>query len=348
MTKVGTEFLSGRGQPIPPFFASLRRRNDKGRLRADVRNDNVLVGCVLCRRWRGSWRHTRFDWSSGQFVPAEELVFLFGVGGTHFGHGRVGLRVVVGGVPEQEADATFFFCDSTVGGGIFNTASGKSSTVAGGHGNLASGQFATIPGGTNNSALGDTSFAAGTSAIANYAGSFVWNGCSEEQNGTCNTVQDTGERQFVAAAHGGFVFYTDLFNTAGATLPAGSGSWSSLSDRNAKDDVTPLDGNGMLEKLAAVPISAWHYKGQADSIRHVGPMAQDFHAAFGLGEDDKHISSVDAEGVALAGIQALYKLNQQKDRQIAELSQALAEKSRYLEELSQRLAALEASVLKQH
>jgi hypothetical protein len=120
-------------------------------------------------------------------------------------------------------------------------------------------------------------------------------------------------------------------------LPAGSGSWSSLSDRNAKDDITTLDGASLLEKVASLPISAWHYKGQAASIRHVGPMAQDFHAAFGVGEDDKHISTVDAEGVALASVQALYQT-------VTELKKNLDEKSREVEELRARLAHLEQSI----
>ena len=70
-------------------------------------------------------------------------------------------------------------------------------------------------------------------------------------------------------------------------------------------------------------------------------MTQDFRAAFGLGEDDKHISTIDSEGVSLAGIQALYKLSQEKDEKIAELSQALQEKSRELEDLARRVASLE-------
>jgi len=52
---------------------------------------------------------------------------------------------------------------------------------------------------------------------------------------------------------------------------------------------------------------------------------QDFHAAFGLGQDDRYIGALDADGVALAAIQALYKLSLEKDRKIAELEQRLNE-----------------------
>ena len=63
-------------------------------------------------------------------------------------------------------------------------------------------------------------------------------------------------------------------------------------------------------------------------------MAQDFHTAFGLGESDRHISAVDADGVALAAIQGLYKLVQEKDAQLTVQQQQIAA-------LESRLAALE-------
>jgi trimeric autotransporter adhesin len=54
-------------------------------------------------------------------------------------------------------------------------------------------------------------------------------------------------------------------------------------------------------------IATWNWKSQDASIRHMGPMAQDFHAAFGLGETDKGISTMDADGVALAAIQGMHQ-----------------------------------------
>ncbi len=65
-----------------------------------------------------------------------------------------------------------------------------------------------------------------------------------------------------------------------------------------------MDPEAVLAKVAALPISAWNYKADRES-RHVGPMAQDFKAAFDLGTDDRHIATVDADGVALAAIQGL-------------------------------------------
>ena len=92
----------------------------------------------------------------------------------------------------------------------------------------------------------------------------------------------------------------------GARLTAG-GTWTNASDRNIKDNISQIDGEEILEKLAAMPVSEWHYKTEADSVTHIGPMAQDFKAAFGLGDSDKSIATVDADGVNMAAIQALYK-----------------------------------------
>ena len=78
------------------------------------------------------------------------------------------------------------------------------------------------------------------------------------------------------------------------------------SDRNAKRNFSSLDNLSILKKVVGLPISSWNYKTDADGLRHIGPMAQDFHATFGLnGSDDKHISIVDGAGVALAAIQGL-------------------------------------------
>jgi hypothetical protein len=71
-------------------------------------------------------------------------------------------------------------------------------------------------------------------------------------------------------------------------------------------------------------MNEWSYKAQDPSVRHIGPMAQDFHTAFGVGEDDRRISSVDADGVALAAIQGLHSMVQEKEKEIEALKQRLA------------------------
>jgi hypothetical protein len=207
---------------------------------------------------------------------------------------------------------------STVAGGAQNTASFEGATVAGGENNKAAGQFSMVLGGQSTSALGKYSFAAGHIATANYDGSFVW-------SDTTGIAFDNAPNQFIAQASGGFALYSAPNGTAGVILLAGSGSWSSQSDRSVKSNLSRVDGQALLVRLAALPIATWNYKAQPDSTRHMGPMAQDFHEAFGLGEDDRYISTVDAEGVALAAIQALYHLSQEKDRKIEQLTQEVKE-----------------------
>ena len=73
------------------------------------------------------------------------------------------------------------------------------------------------------------------------------------------------------------------------------------------------------------------------AVRHLGPTAQDFHAAFGLGHSDRHISTVDADGVALSAIQGLHELLQEKSQQIAELEARNADLTRRLEIIERQL-----------
>jgi trimeric autotransporter adhesin len=91
------------------------------------------------------------------------------------------------------------------------------------------------------------------------------------------------------------------------------------SDRNAKANFSDVAPRAILAKLAALPIQTWNFKTQPESERHLGPTAQDFRAAFELGQDDTHISTTDADGVALAAIQGLYQIVQEKDRQLQQL-----------------------------
>jgi hypothetical protein len=201
-------------------------------------------------------------------------------------------------------------------GGELNQAAGKWSFIGGGYSNMASGQYSAIPGGYNNAATNDFSFAAGRRAKANHQGAFVW------ADATDADVASTTTNQFSVRASGGVVFYSDPTAAFGAYLPPGGGAFSSLSDRNAKTNNTIVDGRDVLERLAAIQIATWNYRSQADSVRHIGPMAQDFARAFGVGEDDKHISTVDADGVALAAIQGLnLKLQDELKKRDAENAQ---------------------------
>lgn len=85
-----------------------------------------------------------------------------------------------------------------------------------------------------------------------------------------------------------------------------------------------VSGAEVLRRLSAVPVSTWSYKAEGEGVRHMGPVAQDFAAAFHLGNDDKHITTIDEGGVALAAIQELYRENQELKAALAALQARVA------------------------
>ena len=234
---------------------------------------------------------------------------------------------------------------ATVSGGVSNAASGDSATVAGGSGNTANGRNAAVPGGAGNAAAGDYSFAAGRRATINAAhgGAFLF----ADQNDF--SFDSAAANEFAARTTGGVRFVSAIDGsgnpTAGVALAAGGGSWSSISDRQAKNHFAPVDDREILERVVMLPIQTWNYKSQAPAIRHIGPMAQDFYAAFGVGEDERHITNVDADGVALAAIQGLHAIVREKEAQIEALQariEALEQAQiATLEALTERITALE-------
>jgi hypothetical protein len=112
------------------------------------------------------------------------------------------------------------------------------------------------------------------------------------------------------------------------------------SDRNAKANFAAISAAAILDKVAALPITEWNYKTDNRAVQHIGPMAQDFQAAFRLSADDKHISVVDEGGVALAAIQGLNQKLNEKDAEIQKLqsqNDSLANRLNDLEQMVQSL-----------
>jgi len=84
-----------------------------------------------------------------------------------------------------------------------------------------------------------------------------------------------------------------------------------------------VDQRQVLAKVVAMPIESWNYIAEGRQVRHLGPVSQDFWAAFRLGPDDTTITNVDAAGVALVAIQGLHQLLQQKYAEILTLKRKL-------------------------
>lgn len=245
---------------------------------------------------------------------------------------------------------------SVVCGGQANAATAKESTVGGGIFNTASGVYATVPGGWDNIASGAYSFAAGNLAIATNNNSFVWNGFPNAAysfqpsrmhvfgtNGISidyfGQRSDGGGTHWIVLGDGGVQFPGQTISTWTGAYLSDSGTWQSVSDRNRKTGFEHIDPGAILEKIVGLPVESWRYTNELASVRHIGPVAQDFMASFGLGTDDKTISTVDEGGVALAAIQGLNEKmesgTQESEARIQKLEQENADLKARLEKLEQ-------------
>ncbi|MFM8683889.1 MAG: tail fiber domain-containing protein, partial [Chthoniobacterales bacterium] len=121
-------------------------------------------------------------------------------------------------------------------------------------------------------------------------------------------------------------------NNLGVHIVSGGSSWSSLSDSNAKTAVKSVDPRAVLAKLDHLPVTEWEYKADPHR-RYFGPMAQDFHAAFGLGRDNKTISTLDADGVLFLSVKGLVEELKDRDARIERLESELSEIRKQLSNL---------------
>ena len=253
---------------------------------------------------------------------------------------------------------------TTVGGGSSNFVSGISGTVAGGSSNVATnggaavgggtinsatGPYATVPGGLQNVAAGKYSMAFGRDANALHDSSVIFGGWFTGTASTFrpNTFQIHGEGGLdveygARRADGGgtsWVLIGSAFagqaiaTSTGAYLSSG-GTWTNNSDRARKHAIVPVDPEDVLARLRTLPVARWQYRDDVPGVTHVGPMAQDFHAAFDVGPDGVSISTIDSAGVALAAIQGL-------DRRLAD---ALARSRAEVAELRAALDTLREEI----
>ena len=226
--------------------------------------------------------------------------------------------------------------------GIYSTALGFGASASGG-GSVAIGFHAEALGGggvaigNGVSATGDNSMALGNFVSTNaMTGAFVYGDASSSQGIGAITPNQfvvraqqfwLGTNNAVTATAGRF-----LETSTGAYLTSG-GAWTNSSDVNRKHAFQTVDGDDVLDKLAAMPVQTWSYKTEDNSVRHMGPTAQEFRKAFGLGDTDKAIATVDADGVSLAGIKALIERTTKLQHDNEDLRTALAEVYRRLAEL---------------
>ncbi len=212
-----------------------------------------------------------------------------------------------------------------------------SNSIAFGLRSLAS-QQSSFAVGEQNTASGAASVAMGYHAHTNARqGSFVF-----ADRATVDTLRAGVNHSANWRVSGGFRMFTSSNLSTGVTIQSGAavsnwgqanaviststgallttgGIWQNVSDVHSKHRFEQISNEQILEKLRHLPITRWSYKKEDDSIRHIGPMAQDFFAAFRLGHDNRGIGTVDADGVALAGIKAL----EERTRNLAEEIESL-------------------------
>ena len=219
-------------------------------------------------------------------------------------------------------DFPSFWADPSVGVGSMALGG---NTMASGEGSMAIGFNArslalkSIALGSDTIASGDLSLALGAGARTNsIAGAVVI------ADGSGLLVATGAANQFLARAAGGFRFRSSADLSTGCDIPAATAAINCTSSRWVKDHVRPLDEDDLLARLRGVPVNTWSYIGEAGRVRHVGPFAEDFHAAFGLGASDTAIGLQDIDGVTFAAVKALDARTQALARENAALREELA------------------------
>jgi len=173
-------------------------------------------------------------------------------------------------------------------------------------------------------------------STSGFSGSFI---IGDQSTATVMTSTETN--QFRARFDGGYQLFSNNSLTTGVSLAPGGGAWVNLSDKNKKENFCSINTEDILVKVGAIPLSNWNYKAQDKSIRHIGPLSQDFFAAFHLdGESDTTINTLDIDGINMAAIQALLHRTDELKKKTAELDAAITN----LEILRDELHSLKAEV----
>jgi hypothetical protein len=255
-------------------------------------------------------------------------------GDCDFGFGNV-YATIGGGSGNFIAQSFSSAGGGTIAGGLFNWVltrvnSDTCAAIGGGCSNVVQGTFGTVPGGLNNAAT-NYAFAAGRRAKAIHVGSFVW-ADSQDADFSSSTSNQVSFRCL------GGVRFTSGAGGASQTVSwtPGSAAWSFTSDRETKEGLAPVNSRQILEKVARLPIREWNYKGYTQ--RHIGPMAQDFHGAFRLNDNDTSLNTADLHGVTLSAVQGLHQI-------VTEQQTELVAKDRRIRVLEKRLADLEQVVM---
>ena len=259
---------------------------------------------------------------------------------------------------------------NTVASGNYSTAMGNRTTASGDY-STAMGQ-STAASGFNSTAMGQSTAASGnystamgfhTTASGNYSTAMGYNVSTNNQQGAFmigdSDPSTEGQTtvgvpdQFVARFSNGYYLLTSG-NTirSGVYIGHNGNSWTTICDKNRKENFEPLNGEDVLQKLSAINFTSWNYKMQdPKSYRHYGIMAQDFNTAFGKDKygvigNDTTVNPIDMIGIDMAAIQALVKRTNElkdKDDAINKKLTEVTELKKENESLRQSMAQLQTS-----
>ncbi|HEX6750744.1 MAG TPA: tail fiber domain-containing protein [Longimicrobium sp.] len=209
---------------------------------------------------------------------------------------------------------------------------GGARAVAANTGTFAFGEDVTATG-ANSVVLGYHA-SSSTSAGSPRQGTFVFGDRS-----TATNVNPLANNTATWRVSGGFYIYTSSTLTTGVNVTAGGGSWNTVSDRNRKQNFLAVDGEDLLARLRNVPVTTWNYIAEGRQVRHMGPMAQDWHQAFGFSADSLTINTGDIDGVNLAAVKALEARTAAQQARIDALETENAELRRRLDRIEAMVAA---------
>jgi hypothetical protein len=138
---------------------------------------------------------------------------------------------------------------------------------------------------------------------------------------------------------------THLIHLSGGAYSDGA-TWTNASDENLKENFENVDGGEILGLINELTVTRWNYKADDQAIKHIGPVAQDFYSLFGLGNDDKSISSIDPSGIALVAIKELSKENRARKEQIESYKSENDNLKSQLQSLQEKVNKIEAMLAK--
>jgi len=281
------------------------------------------------------------------YHPFKAAVRFGHANGTEWDDANIGFYSFAGGESSRaSAFGTFAFGDQTIVTGVDGAGFGGSNEVGGtagftagasnnvcGFGSVAIG-FTNTTGnidGSGNCVAGDGQGAVAigyrVTADADYAVAIGHRASADNHSGvfvagdesTTDSIEAVANNEFAARYAGGYRFRTNATLTTGCNLPAGSGVFSCSSSRMLKERFAGVDGEDILARIRQIPVTTWSYIGENGAVRHLGPVAEDFRAAFGLGIDAQSIGLLDIDGVNFAAVKALEERTRSLEAEVAEL-----------------------------